>query len=330
MDRQKIKWFAASAAIILVLAYLADLQKLYTTLKSANMLLVALAILVGLIPFTLWGYTWYRLINKVGGSMKYKDVLPIFIGGNFLNAVTPLGQFGGEPFMAYIMSRNTDLPYEKAFPAVLSSDIINFTPRITFTLAGGLLFLTQVTGTGLLQQLVATTIALTLIGGLATYTLWFKPGTFEKTVIISMQKASDLTGRGSSLLEKTKEKIETVEQAFKAIGKNPYYLLKTAVAPQFAFLFNILCLYLCLLSLGITTEIHILIFVLPLTSVASISPTPGSSGAFEGAMALILTLLTPIGFSQALAAAIIYRFATFWPGLLIGYFALAKIEGEKK
>lgn len=330
MDREKLKWFGASFLIILLLAYLADLERLFSTLRQARISILALAVIVGLIPFTIWSFTWYRVINKVGGSLKYREVLPVFLGGNFLNAVTPLGQFGGEPFMAYIMSRNTDLSYEKAFPAVLSSDIINFTPRITFTLAGGLLFLTQVTGTGLLQQLVATALILTLIGGLITYILWFRPGTFESKIIYFMSLVSEFTGRGSELVSKTKDKIETVEKSFNEIGKDPYYLVKTAVAPQFAFLFNIICLYLCLLSLGITTEVHVLVFVLPLTSVASISPTPGSSGAFEGAMALILTLLTPVGFSEALAAAIIFRFATFWPGLIIGYISLAKIEGGKK
>lgn len=326
VDRKKIKWFGASFLIIVILFYLADLQELFGTLRSAKLNLVVLAIFIGLIPFTVWSYTWYRLINQVGASMKYREVVPVFLGGNFLNAVTPLGQFGGEPFMAYIMSRNTELSYEKAFPAVMSSDIINFTPRITFTLTGGLLFLTQVKGTSLLQQLVMTAIGLSLVGGLATYILWFKADKFEDTAIYWLRKTSEMLGRGFNLVEKVEKKISSLEQAFTSIGSNPLYLLKTAAVVHLAFLFNILCLYICLLSLGITSELYILLFVLPLTSIASISPTPGSSGAFEGTLALILTILTGIGFSQALAAAIIFRIATFWPGLLIGYVALAKIE----
>ena len=329
MERDQIKWFGISLLILAVLAYLADFNKLIQSLRSAKPSYIILALIFGILPLFVWGFSWYRFVNKVGLKISYRKILPIYLASNFMNAITPLGQFGGEPFMAYILSKNTELPYEKAFPAVLSADMINYIPRITLGLTGTIFLVTSTKQTQLLEQLMITAITIATIGTVLTYLLWFKTTKVEKTILYTVKKITATTGKGKNIEEKIKEKMEGLKTAFQSIGENPKHLLTTATTVHLAPIFNIIVLYLILLSLGITPNILILVFILPLTSISNISPTPGAAGAYEAVMTTLLTTLLPIGLSQALATSIIFRFTTYGPGLTIGYLSLAKIQASK-
>lgn len=329
MKREQIKWFALSFLILVILVYIADFKKLIDSLKSAKPAYVLLALIFGILPLFVWGFSWYRFVNKVGIKISYRKIFPIYLGSNFMNAITPLGQLGGEPFMAYILSKNTDLPYEKAFPAVLSADMINYIPRITLSLTGTIFLLTSTKQTQLLHELIITAITIAAIGSILTYLLWFETSKVEKTLLYTIKKITATTGKGKKIESKIEEKIESLKTAFQSIGENPRQLLTTAAIIHLAPIFNIIALYFVLLSLGINPDILILVFILPLSSISNLSPTPGATGAYEAVMTTLLTTLLPIGLSQALAASIIFRFITYGPGLTIGYLSLAKIQASK-
>lgn len=56
--------------------------------------------LTGMSVMLVFGFTWHRFLHKLDIKHSYLESLKLFYSGQFLNSVTLLGQFGGEPAMA--------------------------------------------------------------------------------------------------------------------------------------------------------------------------------------------------------------------------------------
>jgi uncharacterized protein (TIRG00374 family) len=324
----KALWFGVSTVILAAVILLADVSAFISALSSAESFYLVPALVFGLLPFLVYGFTWYRFLNKVGLSISYLKSLRLYFGGQFMNAITPVGQFGGEPFMAYVIKDNTELKYEEAFSTVLSADLINSVPIFTFVL-GGILYLLFLGGVqDFLLQLLSVTVLVVFMGGFLAYVLWFRSGTIENAVLFLLKGFVDLTGRGKKVYKGIENRFEGVQNAFEMIGESPRHLVSTAIVVHLEFVFRVLCLYFVLGSLGIFGDFTPIYFVLAFTGIANFAPTPGGSGAYEVTMAGLISLFMGASFATAIAAGIIYRLMTYWPGLLIGYTALLTLKGE--
>jgi uncharacterized protein (TIRG00374 family) len=319
----KLLWFGVSTAIIAAMVYFADVSRFLEAVGRADTMLVAPAFIFGLAVFPVWAYVWYSFFQTMELSISYVRSLKVFLAGQFMNSITPVGQFGGEPVMAYIVSRHTEASYEKAFSTVFSADIINGIPPFTFVMGGAayLVFF------GSLDQIIVQTLYMallaTVVGGFIVYLLWFESGRIEGAILAALEKLSSLLGRGEGIVAVAEKKLETVEESFRTVGENPRHLLKVASVAHLGYVFQLACLYFILLSLGIQTDFTPLYFVLTLGSLGNFTPTPGGSGTFEALMAGLLTVFLPsVSFASALVAAILFRLTTYWPGLLIGYISL--------
>jgi uncharacterized protein (TIRG00374 family) len=329
MDTRLVKalWFGVSTLILGTVVYLADISRFMAAVASAELVYLLPALIFGLLPFVVYGFTWYRFLNKVGYSISYLQSLRIYFGGQFMNAVTPVGQFGGEPFMAYVIKDNTDLKYEEAFSTVLSADLVNAIPILTFV-AGGTLYLLFLGGIqDFLLQLLAVTLLVVFLGGSLAYILWFRSGTVENAILRFLRFFVDLTGRGKKIYRGVEERFEGVEEAFETIGEDPRHLVSTAVVVHLEFVFRVLCLYFVLGSLGVFGNFAPIYFVIAFAGVANFAPTPGGSGAYEVTMAGLISLFMGVELATAIAAAILFRLMNYWPGLLIGYTALLSLRG---
>ncbi|MFB6193128.1 MAG: lysylphosphatidylglycerol synthase transmembrane domain-containing protein [Candidatus Nanohaloarchaea archaeon] len=331
--KKQVLWFGISTSILLALVILADANKFIAAVQQANGYYLVAAFILGMIPFFIFSYTWHSFLNKMGADTSYWETYKLFMAGNFMNSVTPLGQFGGEPFMAYVIKNNTPLSYEEGFSAVLSSDIINAVPTFTFIFGGAAFLLLFGSLNDIIIQTLYASIIIILIGGTLAYLLWFKSGTIENRIIRGLRKAANTIGRGEAYVDNLEQKMENVQEAFNRIGEEPRHLLKTAIIAHTYFILQVFSLYLLLASLGYHPDFTPLYFILPLASLANFSPTPGGSGAYEAALATIITVMPAaifpqIPFATALAAGILFRLCSYWPGLLIGYTALVSIGGS--
>jgi len=323
---KKAIWFGVATAIIGGLIYFADVNKFIEALQSASGPLLIPAFATGLAVFLVFGYTWFRFLTKIDVDVSYLESLKLFLAGQFMNSITPLGQFGGEPFMAYIVRRNTDTSYEKAFSAVLSADIVNGIPMLTFVMGGAFYLMLFSSMDDIILQTVYAGIGLTVLGGLIVYLLWFKAGVIESYILRVLRFFSNLTGLGKSLVEKAEERLTRVQDAFETIGENPFHLFKTAVVAHLSFVLQVLCLYFIMLSLGQSVDFTPLYFIIAIAGLANFAPTPGGSGAYEATMAGILTFFLNIQFPVAITVAILFRLTTYWPGLIIGYLSFLSVE----
>lgn len=325
----KVLWFGVSTILLLGLILLADVSLFLEALGQAKLIYLLPALILGILPLSIYGFTWYRFLNQVGAEVSYLKSLRMFLGGQFMNSVTPIGQFGGEPFMAYVIKNNTELEYEEAFSTVLSADLINSVPLITF-LTGGvvyMLFLGNVSD--LLTQLIFAALIMIFVGSGFAYLLWFRSGTIESAILTVVGRIVETVGRGQNLYNGLEKRFEGVQDAFETIGENPQHLILTAIVVHLEFVFRVLTLYLVLFSLGITADFAPLYFILAFGAVANFAPTPGGSGVSEATYSGLISLFLGIGLATAAVAGILLRLMIYWPGLILGYIGLMSLGGEQ-
>jgi uncharacterized protein (TIRG00374 family) len=321
-------WFGISTLIIISMIYFADIGKFIESVRTAKLLPLIPALILGLAVFPTWSYVWYRVFKKSKINTPYRKSLNIFMAGNFMNSITPLGQAGGEPVMAYLLEDNSDASYEKSISSIFSADVINGTPVITFVVGGAayLAFFESLNQAVLQGVYVALTA--TVLGGALMYLLWFESGKIEGAIIAALKKFNELTGRGESFVKSIEEKLQRLEETFADIGEDPVYLFKTAVVAHIGFLLQIFNFYFIMIALGFTPDLTPIYFIVVFSGLANFSPTPGGSGTFEAAMAGLTTVFLPVSFATGLTAGILFRLTTYWPGILLGYISLNSLNGK--
>jgi len=322
-------WFAVSGALLGALVYLADVGEFVDSVRRADASVFSVAAVVGFSSLLVWAWVWHRFFGTVGIEATVSETVRMFLTGNFLNSVTPLGQFGGEPIMAYIVSETTETEYETALACVVSADVVNATPFFTFTL-GGVLYLAAVGSfRGPFVEIAALAVVLLALLSLVAYLLWSEDTRLTSALVLLADTLEARIGR-ASLFESARESIEAVEDAFRRAGSSPRFLLTTAAVSHLAIAAQILSLYFVFRSLSLPTALVPLYLIVNLSVIATLSPTPGGSGTYEATFAGLVTLFYPVDLATALTAAVLFRLTTYWPGILVGAVALLTLRGDTK
>lgn len=328
VGRKQLLWFGVTGALFLLLLYFADVDEFLTSLVRADPSTFSVALVVGFSSLLVWAWVWHRFFGQMGIASTPSRTVRMFLTGHFLNSITPLGQFGGEPIMAYIVSDNTGTDYENALACVISADILNAAPFFTFTL-GGVIYLSVIGSlNGLVLEVGVLSLLLLVVGGLVAYLLWSNDRSFGDTAITLLDAIERRVGRAESAFESLRAGIGNVEEAFQTAGDDPVFLLKTGFVSHLAILAQIVSLYFVLLSIGVDPEIVPLYFVVNLSVIATVSPTPGGSGTYEAAFAALVTFFYPVEFATGLTAAVLFRLTTYWPGLLAGHLSLLTLNEQ--
>lgn len=327
LRRRDLIWFGVSGAILAALLYFADIGEFVASLRRADTSLFAVAVVIGFSSLLVWAWVWHRFFAKVGVETTPSQTVRMFLTGNFLNSITPLGQFGGEPIMAYIVSETTEADYETTLACVVSADVVNATPFFTFTL-GGVLYLGVV---GSLQgpfvEIALLSISLLVLFSLVAYLLWSDDGRIGDALVRLIDALESRLG-AEYIFESVRESVEGVEEAFRKAGNDRRFLVTTAAVSHLAILAQIVSLYFVFRSLSLPTEFVPIYLIVNLSVIATLSPTPGGSGTYEAAFAGLTTLFYSVDLATAVTAAVLFRLTTYWPGILVGAGALLTLRDE--
>lgn len=326
----KLLWFSVALGLLGFLIYIADIDQFIEAISQADPGFFAVAFIFGMSTLFFWSWVWYRFFGKMDIDAGIYETVKMFLAGHFLNAITPLGQFGGEPFLAYIISSNTDTDYETALTSVVSSDMINYTPFFTF-ISGGIIYLALFRSVeGFLLEIAYMTIVLAIVAGTGAYLLWYDSNRIESGILKILNFIGSRIEHGDRFIESAKESLRKMKRSFKIAGSDPKFLLKTSLISHLAIVGQILSLYFILLSLGFDPDFTPIYFVVALSGIATFSPTPGGSGTFEAAFSGLMMLFFQINLATALTSAILFRLTTYWPGMGIGYLALLNLRRSGK
>jgi uncharacterized protein (TIRG00374 family) len=326
VGRKELVWFGVTGVLFALLLYFADLQKFVTSFRQADPTWFAAAFVVGFSSLLVWAWVWHRFFGELGIVSSPSRTVRMFLTGHFLNSITPLGQFGGEPIMAYIVSDTTGTDYERALAGVVSADILNAAPFFTFTLGGVLYLAIFESLNGIVLQVGVISIVLLVVGLVLAYLLWSDDSTLGEAITGVLAAIERRAGRAEGIVRGLKESVDNVEEAFQEAGNDPAFLLKTTAISHLAILAQIVSLYFVFLSIGVTPEFVPIYFIVNLSVIATLSPTPGGAGTYEAAFAGLVTVFFSVDFATALTAAVLFRLTTYWPGLLVGYPSLLTLN----
>lgn len=329
LNSEKLKnifWFGVATLIFAVLIWLADTEKLITALTEANPVYLVFSCAAGLSIILAWTLNWFNFFKVSGINCSFSRTFQLFSSGQFLNSVTPLGQFGGQPFMAYLISKHSDTSYEKSLATVMSADVLAIIPLSTFVILGyGYISITGTVSNELTRMSIIAS-SLLLFGIVMSYLGWYRPGSLENSLLKAAEAITELIGRGSGFVDELEDRLENVEETFKTVGENPKAVIQSLAITHTAFLLKMTAFYGVMLSIGLEMNIFQIMLLIPLASIANFSPTPGGAGTFEAAMAGLILLFVDINFAIALTAAILYRVSTYWVNIVVGYIAMSSLN----
>ena len=100
--------FLVSGAVIVLLVDFVGTAEVLAGLQRADWRWLALACLSTAVCLTAWGKAWQIVLGVAGIEESFGKLVVTYYAATFANYVTPLGQAGGEPFIAYVLSRDTD------------------------------------------------------------------------------------------------------------------------------------------------------------------------------------------------------------------------------
>lgn len=327
LKNSKFLWYGVATLIFVSLIYFADFEKFLSALTSVDPLMMFIALIFGLTYFIFFGSIWHLFLRKMNVNVDFLKSMKLVMSGIFMNSVTPLGPMGGEPFMAYVVSDNTDSSYEKAISCIVSADMVNTIPFITFSTIGVAYFFLFRPVNQFIINLGIFTFAFLIFGALLAYFLWFEEEKLEKMSYKFLDWIKAKLGK-DKLIEKLKEKFKEIKEVFETVGDDPRHLLKTTSIAHLAVIGQFISLYFIMIGMGVEPTFPSIYFPVVLSGLATISPTPGGSGTFEGAFTGILILFDVVP-STALAIAVLFRMTTFWPGIVIGYLTLMDLKTKK-
>ncbi len=308
--------FAIALFLVYVLGAVIGWDEAIAQLRTASPRWIAIACLSTLLCLATWAKTWQIVIRTVGVSVPYRKLVVTFLAATFANYVTPMGQAGGEPFIAYVLSRDTEATYEQSLASVVTADLIRMLPFFTVGGVGlGYLlvsnrFVESIEGFAVL--LVGLAVAIPIVMILA----WRERERLRSIVLEILGPIAKRTGRFS--IESARDRIDRLYGSIEVIAESPRALLAATGFAYLGWVLFALPLYFSGLALDVPISLLLVCFVVPVSVIAGSTPLPGGLGAIEGTVVALLVALTAITSGEALAVTTLYRLTSYWLVIAVG------------
>jgi uncharacterized protein (TIRG00374 family) len=316
--------FAVALAVLGVVVWVIGAGEVLGALGGADRSVVPALVAIVAVWLTAWGLALWTVLRAIGAPVSVPTSVAVFVAAVFSNNVTPFGQAGGEPVSALLISTAADSEYETGLAAIASVDTLHFVPSIGLGIVGLVYLLAG--AVELTEDLFVAALGVAVLVGfiLAAATLgWRYRGRVRSGVVrVATPVARALAALVPGRAPPTRAAIEDrVDGFFAAVGRVANSRRTVALAMGFSALGWISlagALWLSLYALGHSVPFAATLFVVPVGSIAGVTPLPGGLGGLEAAFIALLVPTTGLPASAATAGVLIYRGMTYWLPTLIG------------
>ena len=328
--------FAAAILVMLVIVWFIGVDDVLTALSQARPDILLFVVLAAAVWLSAWGLSLWTVLRAVGAPVAPHRAIFTFTAAVFSNNVTPFGQAGGEPVSALLIASTSDSDYETGLAAIASVDTLHFVPSIGLATVGfGVLVLTAVDLTRNVLVAVAAVVGLALIVPLAAYLGWRNRTRIERGVLSVLGPLSRTIGRVVPRLappdpDAIERRIEGFFATVDRVARDRRALLTAMTFSTVGWLALSAALWLSLYSLGMSVPFAAALFVVPVGSIAGVTPLPGGLGGLDAAFIALLVPTAEVSASVATAAVLIHRTGTYWLPTLFGGGAAAVIGAEHR
>jgi len=314
---QIVLGFGIAGLVLLLLVDFVGTKDVLDRLADTDLGWLALGCLSTLLCLTAWGKAWQIVLGVAGVEESFRRLVVTYYAATFANYVTPLGQAGGEPFIAYVLSRDTEASYEDALASVVTADLLNLLPFVTFSGVGFAALLYQAQLPAVLEPFAAALFGVALGLPILAAVGWrfrFRLGR------LLIRLAAPVVRRAPRLsVDSLRGRLRELNEAFQRIAKDPSALVRAVAFSYVGWIFFALPLYFSGLAVSdATIPLLLVFFIVPASTLAGMVPSPGGSGAVEAALVVLIVALTPIADDGATAISILYRVASYFFALGIG------------
>ena len=316
--------FAGAIVVLLVLFWFVGVGDVLAALTDADAGTVALVVPVALVWLTSWGLALDTVLDALGAPVAAPKAVLVFSAAVFSNNVTPFGQAGGEPLSALLISRAADSEYETGLAAIASVDALHFVPSVGLATIGLAFFAARTVSLG--RNLLIATAAVVLLAvaiPVGAYVGWRYRYELEAAVVRALTPFIRGVGRllpnreppNPAVIER---RIEGFFAAIDRVAGSRTTLVRAIAFSLTGWLALATSLWLSVAALGITIPFAAALVVIPVGSIAGITPLPGGLGGIEAAFVVLLISTTGVPPAVASAAVVIHRGATYWLPTVIG------------
>ncbi|MDG5777238.1 lysylphosphatidylglycerol synthase transmembrane domain-containing protein [Haloarculaceae archaeon H-GB2-1] len=308
--------FAVSVVLLYLLAVGVGLDAIKDVLARADPRWLALGALSTAVCLLAWAKAWDVVLGVVGVDVSFRQLVVTYYAATFANYVTPLGQAGGEPFIAYVLSRDTGASYEDSLASVVTADLLNLMPFFSFAAIGFATLVVRTTLPDKVEPLAAGLVVLAVgIPALAAggWRYRYPLGRLFLRLVAPISRRTSLVS-----LESIRERMTDLNEAFQRIATEPRSLGYALGFSYVGWVFFALPLYFAGLTIGVPIDLLLVFFIVPASTLAGMVPSPGGLGGVEVALVALLVALTSLTGAGAYAVAIVYRLASYWFALGAG------------
>ncbi len=134
MKHKSLIFLIFGLIIMAVMLYFIGIDKVIYAFKYANVYYVLLAVLIEFGVYGLFTLRWQIINKSVGINASFKKIFPMVMLSLAVNNITPSGRGGGEPVRAYVLTKETGIPFEETFATVILDRAMDTLPFIILAL----------------------------------------------------------------------------------------------------------------------------------------------------------------------------------------------------
>ena len=308
--------FVVAVALLGLLALGIGVDEIAAELADADirwLLAGCLSTAVGLVA---WARAWQVVLRVVGVRVPFRKLVGTYYAATFANYATPLGQAGGEPFIAYVLSRDTDASYEDSLASVVTADLLNLLPFFTFAAVGMGVLVVRTTLPDEVRGVAVALVGFAVGVPVAAAVGWrfrHSVGRFVLRLVAPVARRIRFVS-----VESIRERMRDLNEAFERIATDPWGLVHALAFSYIGWLFFALPLYFAALAVGDPVSLLLVFFIVPASTLAGLTPSPGGLGGVEAALVGLLVVLAGVSTASGYAVATVYRLASYWFALGAG------------
>ena len=302
--------FLFAVILLYLFGFVIGWNEIFEALATANLGWVAAACLSTAVCLTVWSRSWDVILSLLDVDIPFRSLIPTYYAATFADYITPFGKVGGGPFIAYVLSTDDRANYEESLAGVLSADLLNLIPFFTFAGVGFVALVVRGQLPASADTLVIGLAALAFLLPVLIYLSYRKRSVVERIVVAVLQPIASWSNRLD--IASVRTRIDDFYDRIDILSGHPRTLLYTSVFAYTGWVFFAFPLWLAGQSLGIAIDPLLVLFIVPASTLASFTPTPGGLGGVEAALVALLVALAGLSPDVAAALALLYRIASYW------------------
>jgi uncharacterized protein (TIRG00374 family) len=308
--------FVAAALLVYLFGTVVGWGEILNAFGRSDLRWMIPACLSSAVCLVVWAKSWDVILGLLGVDIPFRSLVPTYFAATFADYVTPFGKAGGGPFIAYVLSTDDRATYQESLAGVVTADLLNLLPFFTF--AGVGFAVLAVTGSipASADALVLGLAALAFVLPGVLYLSWRKEKAVERLVARLTEPVAARTDRVD--VDSVRERVGEFYGRLDVIGGHPRALGTTLVFSYVGWVFFAAPLFFAAKALGVPLDPRFVLFIVPASTLAGVTPTPGGLGGVEAAVVGLLVALTPTTPAVAAAVALLYRVASYWFVVLVG------------